>query len=221
MITLDVVADVEYGLIEEGEINAMASLLAEAFSLYEPPAVAVGLTAPEIKRLVTAFGPKAMSERLSIIARAATGVLLGALLVEDFATPPPSDLESIAPRFAPIGALLDGLDSQYRASRSIEPGAYLHLFMVGVAHHASGRGIAHQLITTGLAHGKSRGYSHAVTEATGSVSQHVFRKLGFREILAASYKEFLFEGQHVFSSVVGAEATILMERQLSGEALPQ
>lgn len=41
MIALDVVAKVEYGLIETDEINAMASLLAEAFSLYERPAVAV------------------------------------------------------------------------------------------------------------------------------------------------------------------------------------
>ena len=110
--------------------------------------------------------------------------------------------------------MLDGLDSQYRASRNIQPGAYLHLFMVGVPNHASGRGIAHHLITTCLTNGKTRGYRFAVTEATGSVSQHVFRKLGFRDVLAASYKDYVFNGQHVFSSIVGPEATILMEREL-------
>ena len=86
--------------------------------------------------------------------------------------------------------------------------------MLGVAQRATGRGIAHRLITTCLANGKTRGYSLAVTEATGSVSQHVFRALGFRDILSASYKDFLFNGEAVFSSIVEPEATILMEREL-------
>jgi hypothetical protein len=54
-------------------------------------------------------------------------------------------------------------------------------------------------------------------------AEHILTSLDFQvkaESLASSYKEFLFEGQHVFSSIVGAEATILMERQLSGEPLP-
>jgi ribosomal protein S18 acetylase RimI-like enzyme len=79
---------------------------------------------------------------------------------------------------------------------------------------ASGRGIARHLITTCLAHGKVRGYSLAVTEATGSVSQHVFCRLGFREILSTVYKDFVFNGQRVVSSIVGPEAAILMEREV-------
>ncbi len=51
-------------------------------------------------------------------------------------------------------------------------------------------------------------------EAMVSVSQHVFRALGFRDILSASYKDFLFNGEAVFSSIVGPEATILMEQEL-------
>lgn len=180
-----------------------------------PPAVAVGLTSPEIAALVAAYGPKALAEQLSIVARRAhTDDLVGALLAEDFGTPPPDGIADVAPSFAPIGALLDGLDAQYRASRQILPGTYLHLFMVGVAHHASGRGIAHHLLTTCLANGKARGYGHAVTEATGNVSQHLFRKLGFREVLAASYKDFVFNDQRVFSSIGGPQATILMDREL-------
>jgi ribosomal protein S18 acetylase RimI-like enzyme len=215
MIALDVAADIEYGLLQYTEFSAMASLLAEAFSLYDPPAVAVGLSSPQIERLVSAFLPKALLEQLTVVAReVSTGDLVGALLVEDFGTPPPEGLEELAPGFAPIGALLEGLDGQYRATRSIVPGTHLHLFMLGVAHRALGRGIARHLITTCLANGKVRGYSLAVTEATGSVSQHVFCKLGFREILSAAYKDFVFNGQRVFSSIVGPEAAILMEREV-------
>jgi ribosomal protein S18 acetylase RimI-like enzyme len=215
MNTLDVVAGVQYGVLEHSEVRAMARLLAEVFSRYDPPAVAVGLSSPQVEVLVMALGSKAVAEQLSIVASTPPNEdLVGALLVEDFGTPPPDGLEDVAPDFAPIGAMLDGLDSQYRTSRHILPGAYLHLFMVGVAAHASGRGIAQHLITTSLTNGKARGYRLAVTEATGSVSQHVFRKLGFRDVLAAPYKDYVFNGQRVFSSIVGPEATILMEREL-------
>jgi ribosomal protein S18 acetylase RimI-like enzyme len=162
-----------------------------------------------------AFGPRALAGRLSVVARdVSAGELVGALLADDFGTQLPAGLESVAPTFAPIGALLDGLDVQYRSSRDIVPGAFVHLFMVGVARHAGGRGIAQHLITTCLQNARARGYRLAVTEATGSVSQHVFRKLGFRDVLAAPYADFLFNEKRVFSAIVGPEATILMERDL-------
>jgi ribosomal protein S18 acetylase RimI-like enzyme len=215
VITLDAVAGVDYDLLDHASLGPMARLLAEAFSLYDPPAVAVGLPSEQVEALVMAFGPRAVAEQLSVVARmAATGELVGALLADDFGTPTPPGLDAVAPRFGPIGALLDSLDDRYRASRKIAPGGFLHLFMVGVARHAGGRGIAHNLITTTLANGKARGYRVAVTEATGSVSQHVFRKLGFRDVLAAPYQDFVFDGARVFSSVVGQDATILMEREL-------
>lgn len=215
MITLNVTDGIEYGIVERAELPAMARILAESFSRYEPLAVAVGLSSPEIEALVNAFGPKALAEQLSVVARTAhTADLVGALLVEDFATPPPEEIADIAPGFAPIGALLDGLDDQYRASRTIRTGEYLHLFMAGVVHHASGHGIAQHLITTCLANGKARGYGCAVGEATGNASQHLLHKLGFREVLAVPYKDFVFNDQRVFSSIVGPEATILMDKEL-------
>ncbi len=214
MITIDRVAGIEYGILEAGELDAMAALLAEAFSLHEPPAVAVGLTWPEIDGLVRTFGDKAVSEQLSMVARvASTGNLAGALLADDFGTPPPVGLDTVAPGFAPIGALLDSLDEPYRASRDVVPGTYVHLFMVGVSHDHAGQGIAQHLITRCLANARERGYGMAVTEATGTVSQHVFRKLGFRDIFATSYKDFVFEGECVFRSIVGTDAAILMERE--------
>ncbi|HET9793022.1 MAG TPA: GNAT family N-acetyltransferase [Thermoanaerobaculia bacterium] len=209
------VAGVEYGLLEETEFGAMTALLADVFSRREPPAVAVGLTAREITNLVSAFRKKALAERLTIVAREApAGDLLGGLLVEDFGTPPPPGIDEAVPAFAPIGALLGGLDARYRESRSVAEGSHLHLFMLAVADRAAGRGIAHRLVAAALANGSRRGYRFAVTEATGRISQHVFRKLGFRDVLSAPYGTFLFEGRPVFASIVGHDATVLMEREL-------
>ncbi len=208
------IENVDYGPVEEREFGAMAALLAETFSRSEPPAVAVGMSAGEIERLVSAFRPKALAEGLAIVAReASTGDLVGALLTEDFGTPPPEGLDAI-PRFAPIAALLDGLDRRYRDTRTVVPGSHLHLFMLAVAGRAVGRGIAHRLVRACLENGRSRGYRYAVTEATGNVSQHVFRKLGFQDFLAAPYATFRFEGKTPFSSITEHEATILMEREV-------
>ena len=89
MISLDVVAGVEYGLLEHPELRLMARLLAEAFSLHDPPAVAVGLSSSQVEALVMAFGSKAVTEQLSVVARTPpTEDLVGALLAEDFGTPP-------------------------------------------------------------------------------------------------------------------------------------
>ena len=206
---------IEYGLVEEAEVDAMASLLAGCFSRFEPMAVALGLPYGEIQGLVKAFGPKALSEQLTIVAReVSTGRLVGALLTDDFGTPPPEALDAKAPTFAPVGALLDGLDEKYRATRAVEPGTHLHLFMVGVAQETTSRGIAGNLIAACLANGKSRGYWRAVTEATGASSQHVFRKCGFEELFLASYRQFTFNGQRVFASIVDPEGAALMARDL-------
>jgi ribosomal protein S18 acetylase RimI-like enzyme len=206
---------IEYGLVEEAEVDAMASLLAGCFSRFEPMAVALGLPYDEIQGLVKAFGPKALSEQLTIVAReVSTGRPVGALLTDDFGTPAPDGLEAAAPTFAPVGALLDGLDESYRATHSIQPGTHLHLFMVGVAEDMSSRGIARHLVTACLANGKGRGYRTAVTEATGAASQRVFRKCGFEELLVASYQQFAFNEQRVFSGIVEPEGAALMVRDL-------
>lgn len=206
---------IEYGLLEEAEFGAMAALIADAFSRSEPPAVAAGLSASDVERLVSAFRAKALAEALTVVAREVPGgALVGALLTEDFGTPPPEGLEEAVPRFAPIGALLEGLDRRYRDTRAVVPGSRLHLFMLAVADHAAGRGIAHRLVGACLENGKARGYGFAVTEATGKVSQHVFRKLGFRDLFSTAYADFRHEGRAVFSSIVGHEGTILMERTL-------
>jgi ribosomal protein S18 acetylase RimI-like enzyme len=206
--------EVEIGPLHPVEVSAMAQLLAEVFTLYDPPAVAVGLAPDELEGLIAAFGPKALNEQLSVVARTPGDGLLGAVLVEDFATPPPPGIVERAPTFAPIGAMLEDLDLRYRANRSIAPGTYAHVFMVGVARQAGGRGLAHRLIQACLDCARARGYRVAVTEATNVVSQHIFRKLGFREVLSTSYRDFIFEGQRVFSSIVGSESTILMDREL-------
>src|ERR1035441_7520651 len=93
------------------------------------------------------------------------------------------------------------LDAQYRHGRTIVRGEHLHLFMLAVDARFAGQGIAQRLVQTCLDNGREKGYCRAVTEATGLVSQRVFRKLGFEERYRVSYRDYRYGGEAVFASI--------------------
>lgn len=216
MHTIIAADGIEYGLLQEEDAEAMARLLAKVFSELEPMGRAVGIPCEQVERLVKTFVPKALTEQLTILARdASSSRLVGAMLADDLGTDGPTGLDEAAPQFAPIGSLLGVLDEQYRAVTTVAKGTHAHMFMVGVEASSQLRGIATRLVETCMANAAADGYKTAVTEATGSVSQHVFRKLGFVDRFQVLYQEFTFDGQRVFPSIEGVDGTVLMTRELS------
>lgn len=176
----------------------------------------MGLTQADVERFVALLAPKAATDGLTVVARSSEEEqIVGVLLTDDLMAPPELDASNISDKFLPILTMLDALDETYRSGRSIRPGQSLHLFMLGVDPHFAGRGIAQQLVAACLANGRQKGYTHAVTEATGVVSQHVFRKLGFTDRLRTAYQDYEYGGRRVFASIRDHEATILMERTIT------
>ena len=51
-------------------------------------------------------------------------------------------------------------------------------------------------------------------EATGSISQHLFKSFGFREVLTARYCDVVFGNRRPFASIKEPVGTILMEKEL-------
>lgn len=207
---------IEYGLYVPSEAEAMAKLLGETFSRYDPPAVAVGLTASEFEAFVRLLCPKVAAEGLTIVARlAGTGDLVGALLTEDSASALPDGMDRLSAKFDPIFDILGQLDTEYRGGQAVRSGDSLHLFLLGVSNRVAGRGVAQQLVTACLEHGTRRGYRVAVTEATNKVSQHIFRKQGFVERVQTSYKAHRFYGRKFFASIAEHGGPILMDKLLA------
>ncbi|MGE0480055.1 MAG: GNAT family N-acetyltransferase [Phycisphaerae bacterium] len=207
---------IEYGIYEARNADEMSQLLGGVFSRHDPPAVAVGLTAPEFEAFVRLFCPQAAVEGLTILARhAGTGELVGALLTEDGANALPGGIDQLSPKFQPVFDILGELDTEYRANRVVRPGERLHLFLLGVAESVSGRGVAQQLVSRGLDLGARKGYRLAVTEATNKVSQHIFRKLGFVERVRRSYATHFSDGRAVFSSIADHGGPALMDKSLA------
>lgn len=216
MIPFREVGGIQYGACESSDVAEMVSLLGEVFSLYDPPAVAVELTAAEFEDFVRLFGAKAAADRLTIVARSAdTREMIGALLTEDSASPPPSGMDQLSGKFDPINDILGQLDTEYWRGQAAHPGDCLHLFLLGVARSFGGRGVAQQLVATCLENGLQRGYRLAVTEATNSVSQHIFRRLGFADRVRRSYRDYRFEGKATFSCIEGHVGPILMDKAIA------
>lgn len=198
-------------LLQAHHLEAMAQLLGAAFSQHEAPARAVGQTQADIANMVRVLGPKAVAEQLTLVALNPAGEMLGVVLTDDFACPPEQDLNTVCPSFAPIGALLDALDNDYRAGKQIGPGQIAHLFMIGVAHQVNGHGLAQTLVRATMANARARGYGSALAEATGAASQHLLGKLGFLPIRQIDYHRFVFAGQTPFASITEVPAVVLME----------
>jgi len=206
------VVGIEYGLPIASEAEAMAGLLAKAFSRRDPPAYAVGITAEEFEVFTRLLCPKAITDELTIVARRAdTSELVGVMLNEDCASPMPEGIERLSRKFDPILDILGQLSAEYWRDRSACPGESVHLFLLGVAEEAAGKGLAQQLVTRTLQHCVFKGCRHAVTEATNKVSQHVFRKLGFVERVRRSYADHRFEGRACFASIAEHGGPTLMD----------
>jgi ribosomal protein S18 acetylase RimI-like enzyme len=198
-------------LLQTHHLDTMAELLGAAFSQHEALAHAVGQTHADIANMVRALGAQAVAEQLTIVALNPAGEMLGVMLADDFACPPEQELATVCASFAPIGALLDALDNDYRAGRQILPGQIAHLFMVGVAHHVNGRGLAQVLVRASMTNAGVRGYGIALAEATGAASQHLLGKLGFVPVHQIDYPSFVFGEKTPFAAITEVRGAVLME----------
>ena len=197
------------------DTDEVVDLLATVFSESDPPAVAMGLSSAEMKLFLREVVPSVLPDGLTMIARCPeTDRLAGVMLSDDFASLPALEPGHISPKLLPILSMLETLDEQFRRRKVIAHGQFLHLFMLGVGRQFAGRGVAQGVVQACLANASGKGYRTALTEATGRVSQHIFRKNGFTDRFRACYKDFLFEGQPVFALIREHEGAILMERML-------
>ena len=205
----------DYAVANLSDSEDVARLLARVFSESEPPAVAMGLSCNEMSEFLQLVVPSVVPYGLTVVARSAeTGRLAGVMLSDDFASPPALDLDRISPKLMPILTMLEVLDEQFRAGKTISAGQFLHLFMLGVDGEFGGGGVGQGLVQVSLRNAAGKGYRMALTEATGKVSQHIFRKNGFSDRFSVAYQDFVYQGKAVFASIREHERVILMDRAL-------
>ena len=207
-----------YEIFDLNSLNSMADVVAEAFTQFDPMAIAQNLSLNEFADYIRLLGKWAEKDRLTIIAKdSLTNEVAGAVLAGDFASDSPltpDNSDNISPKFEPIVELLESLETQYKQNKQIRVGEYLHIYMLAVSPDYQRQKIAQNLIQICLNNGIEQGFTCALTEAANSVSQHIFRKLGFQPCHEIFYPEFNYQGVPVFANIRGHKGTILMDRLL-------
>jgi ribosomal protein S18 acetylase RimI-like enzyme len=206
-------AGVRDAVCEPADVPELTRMLGLTFTQTGPMPVAVGLEPDEFEALVALVVAPESTPGLTI-GDLASGVLAGALLNEDAATPPPDGLVTLSHKYDPIFDLLGQLDDQLAHPPVSEPGAVLHLFLLGVDVRFGGRGIVQRLVQASLAHASELGYRSAIAEATNRTSQHIFAKAGFSTRAQASYADYRRDGVAVFASISEHGGPAAMVREL-------
>ena len=208
---------VQYELFAINQLQEVAMMTAEAFARYDPLTSSLAVSLDDFAEFVRLrWRPKGDHDELTVIARNQdTHQIIGAMVTDDFAIEPPEKIRRLGDNFEPLWAILDELDAHYLQGRILPRGEYLHLLLLAVDHRHTGKNVAKNLVQTCLENGVRKGYKTGVVEATGVVSQHIFRQSGFADCFEIPYKNFTFQGKRVFESINDHHGIILMDKVLA------
>lgn len=203
-------ASIRYEIYSLPVCDAVARVVAEAFAGYEPMMVSQNIPVDLMADYLRSLGPLLAKEQLAVVAQdRRTGEVIGALITRDFVDMLSDEGEG------PINAILSRLDQQYVRTKTIRRGQYLHLNLLAVAEQHTGREVAQNMVRLCLENGVQKGYRTAVTEATGLVSQHIFREThGFVARHEIPYQTFRYQGKRPFASIKEHRSVTLMDKSL-------
>ncbi len=208
---------IEYGLMDDSVLEGAIQCVSEVFVAREPMSVHLGITAEEFLVFARAYYPVVMAEELSFVARdAGTGEVVGVRISEDYFQEEIPDIEGLSPKFFPLFTLLETLGKRAYDLREIKPNKYVHLFMIAVKESYANRGIAPTMNKIFFTHVKNRGFTYALTEPTGEISQHILlNKFGFEKLDEIAYDDFEFDGGKPFQGLKGHRCAMLLEKELA------
>lgn len=208
---------IDYGPLDHSTLAGAIDCVSEVFTEAEPMSRFLGISREEFLVFANAVYPAMAEQGLSFVARdSQTGKIVGIRISEDYACSDMEEIPGLSPKFFPLFSILHQISEHFRQIREIPPGKYIHLFMVAVNSNYAGRGIAPTMNAIFFDYVRSLGFTHAVTEPTGAISQHILmNKFGFQLLHQIRYRDFEYEGRRVFANIQGHEGVMLLEKDLT------
>ncbi len=209
---------IRYEMLSERNLEGAVRCVSSVFTAEEPMSRHLGITAKDFSVFAQTYYRYLIPQQLSLVAvDEMSNQVIGVRISEDYAKPEEEvEIADLSPKFNPLFALLDELGAYFRERREVVPGRYAHMFMVAVAEGYTRRGIAPTMYRYFLEIVHSRGYSYAVTEPTGAISQHILLdKFGFHELHRIDYRDFVHEGVYPFAGLRGHTCAMLLEKPLA------
>ena len=210
------IGNIRYEMLSQANLEGTIRCVSRAFTRNEPMSRHLGISYKEFLYFARHCYPVLIEQELSLVAVDTTrNEVIGARISEDFYLAGGGDIPGLSNKFLPLFAMLEKLSNYYGNHRGIVKGRYVHMFMVAVDEAYTKQGIAPTMYRIFIRHALERGFTHAVTEPTGLISQHILRnKFGFRVVHEIPYQEFEYEGRLVFQNLKGHKSAMLMEKAL-------
>ena len=210
---------IRYELLSEKTLEGAITCVSHSFIQNEPMATHLGITVDEFLHFATAFYPTLIEPGLSFVAvDEEKDVVVGVRISEDFyrEIEESPEIPGLSPKFFPLFTLLGELGASFKKTHEWQPNHYVHMLMVAVEDGYQGRGIAPNMNKMFFRHVKAQGFTHAITEPTGLISQHILQnKFGFKALHEIKYVDFVFEGTRPFADLSEHPSAMLMEKDLS------
>lgn len=212
MTQLGIKNGVSYELLNQSNLTECIDLMSQVFSIAEPLTRLVGITTNEFRFFAKVNCEKALKEKLAVLARdEKTGELLGFNISEDLGTPPPIEIKDITSKFDPIVDILGLLVDKFSKSYTIEPGKFMHIFMIGLKPSKTHPFLAVDLMQAGLDQARILGYQGAIGEVTSYLSARLGKRCGFQERASIYYDEYEWQGEKVFAELGHTSCRLMVQ----------
>lgn len=203
-----------YEILQEKDMEKTAVLISEVFSEREPSVRYFGITAREYLYISHLYCRKGVEEGLSVIAKDKyKGKIIAFMICEDFDSAEPEGIEKIDRKIVIDMAIVNAVEEDAKANKK-EGERRFHIFFGGTEKEYINRGIMTTLIDESIKLAKRKRFTNIIAEATGSVTQHIFKKFGFKENKTIEYKKFVFEGKNIYQNLEDPIGIILMEKRI-------
>ncbi len=208
---------ITYELLQEKDLEQTINCLADVFTSAEPVFTALKITPSEFYPLAETICQKAVEDGLSLVAKdSATSQVAGVIISEDLSTELSAQMyKNLPQKFEICFQLLKELHEQYENQKKVFIGKVFHLFMLAAKEQYRNKKIGKNLLEKNLKIASQKGFSAAIVEASGKISQHICRKYGFEDRFSIDYQTYEYKGIKVFEEIKEHQSCILMEKILS------
>ena len=206
--------EIVYEVLQEKDLEQTINCLVDVFPSSEPISRALKVTPSEFYPFAEMVCQKAVAEGLSLIAKnSATSEVAGFVISESLSKESYEEIDkSLTQKFEVIFQFLKELNEQYEMEKKVVNGKIFHVFLLGAREEYRGRKIANKLLENNLKMAAQAGFSRAIVEATGNISQHICRKYGFEDRASLDYQTYEYKGVKVFEGIKEHKSCILMEK---------
>ena len=208
--------EIVYEILQEKDIEQTINCLVDVFPGAEPMSRALKVTPSDFYPFAEKICQKAVAEGLSHIAKApVTSEVAGFIISEHLSNESEEEIhKNIPQKFEVFSQVLKELHEQYEMEKKVVNSKMFHIFLLGAREKYRGRKIGNKLVENNLKMAAEAGFSKAIVEASGKISQHICRKYGFEDRASLDYQTYEYKGIKVFEEIKEHQSCILMEKAL-------